>query len=361
MKLKMTVISTAAVLALAVAAENKGAAQALAGNGVEISPQVYNFGEVDASVKTLRGQFVLRNRGAAELRVEEVVPTCSCTQVEWSDGAVAPGDSCIIAFVYNKDSYTTSFIKDINVRTSLSSEPVLLRISGVFVESEASMTAQYHFRHGDLGLERESIMLGRVYEGESATEIVRVANLSGKEVSVAVGECPDGVSAEFLSERLKPLETGFLRVKVVNAPIGWTEFSIVPLVDGEKAEAVGVRLMTVPDFREADEQRQREGPYPLMETKRVVIEAAAGQTSASAKLSLENLSDEQMTIYAAQVLNPRFKLNFPGRVAANETVSLEVSLDSTGLESGEYYEKMYLITNSPAMPVTEIDVVYYIR
>ena len=363
MKLKMKTISAVAALALAAAAQtNTGMAQTPGGAGVEVSPEVYGFGDVDGGAEVLRGRFALRNCGTDSLRVENAVPDCHCTKVEWSGEAAAPGDSCFVSFEYRRDAYTESFRKSIKVFTNRSSEPLTLYFMGTFVESASSLAQKYPFAHGALGMESGSVSLGRIYMGESGTEIVRLANLSGSEVEVEVGECQKGVSAEMLKKKIAPLGEGFMRIRVESGDRwGWNEFSVTPEVDGKAVEPIRVRAMVVPDFRDADEQRQREGPYPLFERKRVALEATEGQAVASAKLSMQNLSDEQMTIYAVQTLNPRFSIDFPGRVAANATVSLGVSLDASGLEPGEYYEKMYLITNSPAAPVTEIDIVYIIR
>ena len=359
MDLKMTKIKAVMVsLALAVAATDMATAQTDGPSGVEISPAAYDFGDVDGGVRSLRGEFVLRNCGTDVLRITDVKPACPCTEVEWTDEAVEPGDSCKICFIYNREPYVESFLKEIRVVTSRGSEPTVLKFGGRFTESETSIRANYPYAHGVLGLESEPVAMGKVYEGENAIQVVRVANLSTDAIEVGISECPEGVSAEMMSGSIAPLETGFLRIKVEKAPLGWSEFEVVPTVDGESVEGIRVQLLTVPDFRNADEQRQREGPYPLLDSRRVVLQVSDGQ--ANTKLKMQNLSDEEMTVYSAKIPNPRFSVDFPGRVAANATVFLTLSLDASGLEPGEYYEKLYLVTDSPAAPLTEIDVVYII-
>ena len=358
------------VLALAAAAGISAQGQALAQNatdsvkqdGVEISPRDYSFGNVDGSVDVLHGQFTLYNRGSDDVRLTEVVPACHCTRVKWSDESVAPGDSCVIAFDYSIDAYSTSFSKNIMVMTSRSEDPLTLTVSGRVVESDLSLAQKYPFLHGVLGLEKEVVTIKKVYKGETGVEIVRLANRSGKVVDVTVGECSEGVSAEMVKKEIAPGGEGFLRVKVSSeGKWGWNEYSVTPVVDGESVEPVKVRAMIVPDYRKADDKMQREGPYPLLSSSTLRISAVSGQKSASAKLSLENVSNAQMEIFAAQVPDSRFKVTFPGRVAANATALLSVSLDASGLEPGKYNAKLYIITNSPAAPVSEVSIVYDVR
>lgn len=358
------------VLALAAAAGISAQGQALAQNatdsvkqdGVEISPRDYSFGNVDGSVDVLHGQFTLYNRGSDDVRLTEVVPACHCTRVKWSDESVAPGDSCVIAFDYSIDAYSTSFSKNIMVMTSRSEDPLTLTVSGRVVESDLSLAQKYPFLHGVLGLEKEVVTIKKVYKGETGVEIVRLANRSGKAVDVAVGECSDGVSAEMIKSRIAPKGEGFLRVKVSpEGKWGWNEYSVTPIINGEVAEPVKVRAMRVPDFRNADAKTQDEGPYPLLSSNRLTINVPRGQKSGSAKLGLENVSKAELEIYAAQVPDERFKVSFEGRVAANASTSLGVSVDVSGLSAGTYYAKLYLITNSAALPVSEVNVIYEVK
>ena len=351
-----------AALALAAAAGMNADAQTLARDGVEVSPEVYSFGEQDALVEMLSGQFVLRNTGKDELRLEDVVPGCHCTKVEWSREPVAPGDSCVIAFVYHKDMVTKSFRKDIKVMTNRSDEPLTLKISGVFVESEESMAQKYPYAHGVLGLESEVVTLGNVYKGDTTTEIIKVANRSTEMVRLAVGECSEGVSANMVKETVLPLDEGFLRVQVeAGENWGWNEYSVTPTVDGKAVEPIRVRALTVPDFRDADRKTKDEGPYPLFQRSTVKLEVESGKPQGTAWLGLENLGKGTLEVLSAQIPDGHFKVDCPGRVAANQNTVLKISLDASGLAPGKYITKMYMVSNSPEAPVSKVDVVYVVK
>lgn len=348
--------------ALAATAWSCCAAQTLIRDGMEVSPEVYSFGEQDGRVEVLRGEFVLRNVGDDPLRVEEVVPGCHCVSVEWSRESVARGDSCVIAFAYHKDMYTKSFRKDIRVMTSRSGEPLTLTLCGEFVENEASLAQKYPYAHGPLGLEEETVSLGKIYAGGTKTEIIKLVNRGTEDVEVEIGECPEGVSAVMAERTVYGLGEGFLRVKVRGGKDwGWNEFSVRPVVNGEAVEPIRFRAMTVPDFRNADAKMQNEGPYPLLHSSTVYLEAGRGKKDVCAALEFENAGGRTMEVLSVQILDGRFSLEWPKRVEPGEAGKVSISLDASGLAPGRYSAKLYMVTDSPAAPVSEADVVYIIR
>lgn len=347
---------------LAAAAWSSCAAQTLVRDGMEVSPEVYSFGEQDGRVEVLRGEFVLRNVGDDPLRVEEVVPGCHCVSVEWSGESVARGDSCVIAFAYHKDMYTKSFRKDIRVMTSRCGEPLTLTLCGEFVENEASLAQKYPYAHGPLGLEEETVSLGKIYAGGSKTEIVKLVNRGTEDVEVEIGECPEGVSAVMAERRVGALGEGFLRVKVkAGKEWGWNEFSVRPVVNGETVEPIRFRVMTVPDFRNADAKMQNEGPYPLLHSSTVYLEVGRGKKDVCAALEFENAGGRTMDVLSVQILDGRFSVEWPKMVEPGAAGKVSISLDASGLVPGRYSAKLYMVTDSPAAPVSEADVVYIIR
>ncbi len=353
----------AQALGAAAAEQSSCGTQVLVRDGVEVSPQVYSFGEQDGRVEVLRGEFVLRNVGEHAMRVEEVVPGCHCIRVEWDRGEIAPGRSCTIAFAYHKDMYTKSFRKEIRVMTSRSEEPLTLTVSGEFVENEASLAQKYPYAHGVLGLGEETVSLGKIYAGETKTEIIKIVNRGREDVEVEMEECPEGVSAAMTTRRIPSLGEGFLRVKVraARGVWGWSCFSLTPAVNGEAVEPIRFRMMTVPDWRNADSKTVNEGPYPLLRSRAVYLETGRGQKSSGAALEFENAGERTLEVLNAQILDERFTLEYPQRVAPGEAAQVSIRLDASGLEPGKYSAKLYLVTNSPAAPVSEADIIYIIR
>lgn len=350
----------AVTLGLAAAAYINGQAQTLVRDGVEVRPRVYSFGEVDGSTDILHGRFVVRNTGADSLRLEDVVPECHCTKVEWSRDAVASGDSCVIAFEYHLDKYTTDINKDIKVMTSRSGEPLTLKIGGRVVESEASLTMKYPYSHGVLGMEKEVVALGNVCPGEEKVDIIKVMNRSGEDVSLEIGECSEGVSAEVMKRKtVYSMEEGFIRVRVVpSQKWGWNEYIVTPVVNGEAVEPIRISALTVPSFSE--EESRGSGPYPLVKSRAIRMSVVRGR-SASVSVGLENAGKGTLEVLSADIPEKCFKVEYPGRVASNSPSSLRITLNASGLAAGSYKTKLYLVSNSAEAPVCKVEVSYEVR
>ena len=348
-------------LGLAAAAYIDGQAQTLVRDGVEIRPRVYSFGEVDGSVSILHGKFVVRNTGADSLRLEDVVPGCHCTKVEWSRDAVASGDSCVIAFEYHLDKYTTEIDKNIKVMTSRSEEPLTLRIGGRVVESEASLTMKYPYSHGVLGMEKDVVALENLCPGEEKVDIIEVMNRSGEDVSLEIGECSEGVRAEVMKRKtVYSMDEGFIRVWVTPAQKwGWNEYFVTPVVNGEAVEPIRMSAVVVPSFSSSEES-QGAGPYPLVKSRMIRMSVVRGR-SASVQVGLENAGKGTLEVLSADIPEKCFKVDFPGRVASNSPSSLRVTLNAAGLEAGSYSTKLYLVSNSAEAPVCKVEVRYEVR
>jgi hypothetical protein len=82
-----------AALALPVAAQDVAAKTATAAAPrIAVEPEGFDFGKAQQE-KTLEKEFRIRNLGAADLVIEDVVTTCGCTVAEGYSKVVKPGSS----------------------------------------------------------------------------------------------------------------------------------------------------------------------------------------------------------------------------------------------------------------------------
>jgi hypothetical protein len=80
-------------LALPVAAQDEAAKTATAAAPrIAVEPEGFDFGKAQQE-KTLEKEFRIRNLGAADLVIEDVVTTCGCTVAEGYSKVVKPGSS----------------------------------------------------------------------------------------------------------------------------------------------------------------------------------------------------------------------------------------------------------------------------
>jgi Protein of unknown function (DUF1573) len=92
MKTSAMTFAFLAALALPVAAQDVATKTTAAAPRIAVEPEGFDFGKAQQE-KTLEKEFRIRNLGAADLVIEDVVTTCGCTVAEGYSKVVKPGSS----------------------------------------------------------------------------------------------------------------------------------------------------------------------------------------------------------------------------------------------------------------------------
>lgn len=75
-------------------------AQKKADDIAKLSTETYNFGKVKQNVPA-KATVMVTNIGTGVLLIEEVVPSCGCTNAEYTKTPIAPGKTGSISVTYN--------------------------------------------------------------------------------------------------------------------------------------------------------------------------------------------------------------------------------------------------------------------
>lgn len=92
------------------------------------STETYEFGSIEQNVPAT-AEFVLTNEGKQPIIITDVKKTCGCTVPAYNDEPIMPGESSIIKATYNAKK-AGPFTKTIKVYTTLSDQPILLKLKG---------------------------------------------------------------------------------------------------------------------------------------------------------------------------------------------------------------------------------------
>lgn len=90
----------------------------------------HNFGPIEEG-QVVRHVFTFRNEGDADLRVQDVRPSCGCTSPTWTSEPVPPGQSGEIVAAFDSEDRVGPFRKSIRVVTDGEPAEVVLHIAGV--------------------------------------------------------------------------------------------------------------------------------------------------------------------------------------------------------------------------------------
>jgi len=102
--------------AAALAAETK-AAEAPKGAKISIDPQSFDFGNALPN-KTLSKEFVVKNLGGEDLRIEGVTTTCGCTVAEGYDKVVKPGGTTTLRVKLETRNYSGHVKRSVIVKSN---------------------------------------------------------------------------------------------------------------------------------------------------------------------------------------------------------------------------------------------------
>lgn len=99
----------------------------LAGPGIKIKDDTFNFGKVIQNTTTTHSYWI-KSTGDETLRIIEVVPGCGCTQIPLLDSTLAPGDSTRLDIIFSTKSFVGNVNKRPYVMTNASAEKVGMSI-----------------------------------------------------------------------------------------------------------------------------------------------------------------------------------------------------------------------------------------
>jgi hypothetical protein len=118
-------------LTLPSAAQEGAAKAAPAGTAaprIAVEPESFDFGKAQQE-KTLEKEFRIRNLGAADLVIEDVVTTCSCSVAEGYAKVVKPGGSTPLRVKLKTNNVSGRLVRSVLVKSNdPSGRPLEIRV-----------------------------------------------------------------------------------------------------------------------------------------------------------------------------------------------------------------------------------------
>lgn len=94
-----------------------------------------NFGRIHQG-EVIRQEFYLRNASDKPLLILSASANCGCTAVDFTREPIKPGENGTFSFEFDSKGFTGYQLKQIKLRTSLSSAPYIMVITGEVESSE---------------------------------------------------------------------------------------------------------------------------------------------------------------------------------------------------------------------------------
>jgi len=332
---------------------------------VEFDKTVHDFGDVSVTDGPLSCTFTLTNKGTEPISIYEVVSSCGCTDVNWTKGTLAPGQSGSISATYKNEDGPLPFDKTLTVYISGVKRPVVLRLRGVVHEKKKSLSELYGAQKlGDFGLKARQFKTSTLKQGLSTSETATVANLGKKPLKVEWADVSPQLTVNVSPNPIPAGSTATLSftIKSDSTLYGKTVYSATPVLNGKKASApLEVSAYTQENFASWSAKQRDDAALPVFSSSTLTI----GVVQQGPKLELDfectNKGKSTFHIYKADVEHSTLKPVSLPDVAPGAKGLMHFTLDTSALPKGENVIMISLTTNAPLRPVINLFVAGEIR
>ena len=316
---------------------------------------VHDFGDVSVKDGPLSCTFTVTNTGTEDLVIFEVVSSCGCTDVKWSRGKIAPGESGTISATYKNEDGPMAFDKTLTVYLTGVKRPVILRLRGVVHEQKKSLSELYGAEKlGDFGLKQRAYKTETLRQGNSVSQKVSVANLGSKPLKLSFTDVSPQLSISVSPNPIPPQSTAEMSYTVTADPAlyGRNTYTATPVLNGRKADgSLEFTTWTQENFSGLSAQEKGEAALPYFQNSTANLGILKSGALAQVEFSFTNKGKRPLLILKTDTDSPALRLeSAPGAVGPNEKGSIRFTLDTSSLPKGETVIMITLTTNSPLRP-----------
>ena len=332
---------------------------------VEFDKTVHDFGDVSVTDGPLSCTFTLTNKGTEPISIYEVVSSCGCTDVKWTKGTLAPGQSGSISATYKNEDGPLPFDKTLTVYISGVKRPVVLRLRGVVHEKKKSLSELYGAQKlGDFGLKARQFKTSTLKQGLSTSETATVANLGKKPLKVEWADVSPQLTVSVSPNPIPAGSTATLSFTIQSDSTlyGKTIYSTTPVLNGKKAEShLEVSAFTQENFASWSARERDDAALPVFSASTYNMGVVQQGSRLELDFECANKGKTAFHIYKADVEHPALKPVSLPDVAPGSQAQMHFSLDTSALPKGENVIMISLTTNAPLRPVINLFVAGEVR
>lgn len=334
----------------------------------------YNFGTIAEAAGPASHTFTIRNTGGGPLVINRVTASCGCTQPEWTQAPIAPGQTGEVKVTYNPKGRPGPFYKTISIFSNGRKGSYSLAIKGNVTPKPSAPLFTYPYSIGDLKLHTKTILYSSIRPDETLGEKISIRNEGKTSIRIEVGKLPHFLTVEVHPETLMPEETGevFLLMDAKAARRKGRITADIPLaiVSTDKKETAGkIKLAAniIDNFSKLSPAEKAEAPaaklsgtlleFGKLPAKGGILPLIGGKVTGTFEIT--NTGQSPLSIYSVTADDERLDISGgkkelkPGATATFK-VSIRPKEIKTKLET-----LINVVCNDPSGPVRLIKVTAY--
>ncbi len=307
-------------------------------------------------------EFLLENRGSAPLNIKNVRVSCGCLEAEYPKQPIAAGEKFTLRLTYDA-MQMGHFFKSAGVYTDAAETPLYLTMKGVVRAYLKDYSGTYHYRVGNLRVDKLDIEFDDVNKGDSPEQVIHLVNVGTKSVQPNIMHMPPYLSAVASPETLLPGKAGKITLTLTSEKLrdyGLTQTSVYLANElGDRistASEISVSSVLLHDFTGMTDGERMNAPKMVLSADSLNL-AFDGKAKRSGKIVITNNGKTTLKITSLQMFTKGLKITLNKReIAPGKTATLKVTAMRDHLKKVRTQPRVLMITNDPERSKVTVNV-----
>lgn len=297
--------------------------------------------------------FKVENIGSGDMIINSVVSSCGCTDVTWTKGRIAPGQSGTITATYSNDEGPYTFDKTLTVYIEGIRKPVLLHLRGVVHAKKVALKESYPVHFGNLGFRKSDFKVGNMSQGEVKSTEITLANIGRKSITVSFTDLSDFLTITPSSLTIEGNSTAVVVVTVQSDRSLWgtNVYTAVPVVNGAvQGGEINFIATTREGFGNIPESEKKYAPKADYESSVAPKPVKSGEKM-EASFTIRNSGRKTLNIYKVEFKQSQLESltpTGPFSIEGNKSLKLNFRVKTEDMDpDSENVCQITLYTNDP--------------
>lgn len=334
---------------------------------VRFEKTTHDFGAIKFKSGPVDCSFSFENISSSPIAILQVATSCGCTSLKWTQEPILPGKKGTISIRYSNDEGPYPFDKTITCFISGVKRPILLRIRGVSVEKEKSLSELYPDGYGALGMRNTDFNLGNVDQQRAKEDEQYIANKSGKAITVTFEDVTPGLELTVSPNPIPANSNAKLRYRIITDDTTWGKniFKATPCINGRNyadKDPITVKCFVKEDFSRMSENEIKAAALPFFKTSSFEFGIVPCGTQVKGTFSLRNQGKNPLKIHKIEADDPNVTFGDIPQLGYGETGELTFTFDTKDKKQGD--EVMIIVTlttNAPKRPMINLFISGHIK
>jgi len=329
-------------------------------NFIEFLESKHDFGVVEEEGGSIEYGFQFVNKSSTPITIDDVNASCGCTTPGWTEEAVMPGDTGVVLASYDPFNRPGKFEKTLTVfyKDPLGNDKNdVLTIEGMVNPKPKSIEDELPVKIGSLRFRYKSLNIGKITTEKTVVQEFQVYNDGDSAIVWLKNEMkiPDHLKVSFTADTILPNSMGLIQISYdpkKRDDLGFVNDNL-QLVTNETDEAIkdlNVIATIMEYFPPMTEKELEKAPKLVFDKTQGDLGEVTLGNSVITSFTLTNTGKKDLLI---RKIKPNCGCTITKlektKIKSGDTISLEVTFDSSGLK-GRQYKTITVFSNDPTAP-----------